>query len=186
MPPAGVPGSIDEIEVPRREPHALLDLEAQRDTPDPEFYRWGYGWVGPLRLDATDGGAVATLSRALVVALHAADVQPDEPGALDLEFDIDLDETGDDFVAIVVPAARFLEARLAALVAGATAGSDGTVDVVLALCNPRRVAIARPAGLSESVRLWWAEGDVESWLDPTPRGDGFRLTALRWHAAAPQ
>ena len=181
-----IPGSITEIEVPLRDPIALLDLDGERDVPDPEFYGWGLGWVGPLVLAADGGAPRVDLPRALVVALHAADDQPEEPGALDLEFDIDLDETGDEFVALVVPAPRFLEARLPGLVAEATRGHEGPVDVVLALCNPRRVPIVRPAGLPASARLWWAEGDVESWLDPSPQGDRFRLSALRWHAADPQ
>ena len=50
--------------------------------------------------------------------------------------------------------------------------------IVLAMCNPHRARLRRPAGADGPLHV--ALGDVFSWLDLDPRGDRIRLAADTW------
>jgi hypothetical protein len=48
-----------------------------------------------------------------------------------------------------------------------------TQALVLALCNPHRAVLHRPSDAT----FYYANGDVESWLDHDAAGDRIRLAA---------
>jgi len=169
----GVPRRVEDLVFERRKPRELLNLTEERETPDPDFYAFGWGLVPGLTLR---GDGDSRLGRALVLGLHSADEQPPGTDAIELEFDIDLGPDPDDYVAIMVPLPVFLAQRLPALLE-----QTEVDDVVLALCNPHRRIVTPPEGVA-GVRLWWAEGDVESWFE----AGRYVLTAERWHATSLQ
>lgn len=154
---------LAELPLPLREPADLLALDRDRIAPDGDYA--GFGWC---RLDAVVLAGVdrppRTVAPALVVALHAADAQPDRD---DIELLFELPEQ-----SVCAPLSAVLPLLLARLPAAA--------DVVLALCNPGQVRIVAPAG---APRLHYGLGDVTSWLDHEPDGPRVRLSARRWETA---
>jgi len=158
---------LADLPLPQREPFELLALQIERLAPDAEHAGFGWAWIEDLELAAPARPSVV-LPRALVVALHSADEQID---ADDIELELDL---GNQIVR--APLSRVLEAKLADL--------PPADDIVLALCNPGHVAVPRPAGLG-GARLYFASGDVTSWLDRDADGDEhIRLSARTWKVAA--
>lgn len=174
-----VPESLAEVPLPRRDPLTLLNLQADeqgqhRATPDHDF--WGYGWgvVEGLVLESADGTR-RSIERALVLALHSADEQPDAPG-IELEIDIPdpIDPVEAEPLTVMAPLSAFLRAQLPQLPAE-------PADLVLALCNPRNEPVEREAALGQR-RLHFAHGDVLSWLDVSPEAPArIRLHAKSWH-----
>ncbi len=174
----GVPCSLAALPFPRRGALELLNLQAdpgggRREVPDHDFAGFGYGRVRDLVL-ADDDGQERSLAAALVLALHSSDDQPDQGEEVELEFDLPDPDDERETLSVLAPLSRFLEARLPALL-------DEVDDVVLALCNPRSVDVARPASLGPR-RLHYAHGDVVSWLDLDDDGPArIRLAARSWH-----
>lgn len=138
----------------------------------------GFGWgIVPRLMLTGDDGAGVMLEAALVLALHNA---PEPEGAVladgrsleqhgfDLEFAVDGER-------LHVPLERFLAAWLGRL--------PRAVEVVLALCNPAARAVARPVGLAAGSRLWWAQGNVDSWAEDDGGKVTWGLSAGRWKVA---
>jgi len=159
---------LADLPLSSRDPLDLLALQHERVAPDRDYAGFGWAWVDELELAAPVRPSV-WLPRALVLALHSADEQPDD-GSIELEF-----ELPDNIVR--APLSAVLDVAL-----GKLPRAD---DIVLALCNPRNATVRAPAGFA-SVRLHYAHGDVTSWLD---RGaddrEHIRLAARRWFVAPP-
>lgn len=120
----------------------LLHFEDERDAPDPDYAGYGWARVDELWLDDQ------RVTDALVLALHSADDGEAMPDDIELEFELP------DAAPVSVPAEMFLDKWLPEL--------PRASSVVLALCNPHRAALRKPAGVET---LYYANGDVESWLD---------------------
>src|SRR5262249_40390109 len=105
------------------------------------------------------------LPRALVVALHSAD---DQPEGDDVELLFELPDQ-----SVLVPLSKWIPIVLPTL--------PPSSELVLALCNPRAVRIGAPTSPGHAV-VHYALGDVTSWLDyPDGLPDGrVRLSARRW------
>jgi hypothetical protein len=154
---------IADIPFVERDAARLLALDVDRVSPDADYAGFGWTAVDEVVLTAPDRGDIV-VQRPVVVALHSADEQPDD-GGLDLLF-----EVGDQ--SLVVGLAAFTPHMLARLPADR--------PIVLALCNPKRVAIAG----RDAVTIHWAHGDVTSWLDDPTGTPRLRLTARRWFCSA--
>jgi len=143
----------------------LLHLEDEaRLAPDPDYAGFGYARVPHLEL-AGAAGAGLGVDDALLIAVHSAD--DGEALADDVELEFVLDGGS---VSVLLSA--FLAGWLPRLPAGARA-------IVLVLCNPHRAVLPHPAAAGP-LPVHYAEGDVESWLDP----DGtLRLVAATWRTA---
>lgn len=154
---------LAELPLPQRESTELLALTHERVAPDGDYA--GFGWC---RLDAVvlagHDRPPRTVAPAVVLALHAADAQPDD---CDIELLFELPDQ-----SVCAPLSVVLPLLLARL--------PTSSDVVLALCNPGQVSIAAPPG---APRLHYGLGDVTSWLDHEPDGPRVRLSARRWEIA---
>jgi hypothetical protein len=160
---------IADLPLPERAPLELLALDVDRGAPDADYAGFGRAWLDDVELAAPDRPST-TLARALVIALHSADEQPDRD---DVELLFELPDQ-----SLFVPLSKWIAAVLPSLPA-----AD---DVVLALCNPNRVAIAVPTDPAHP-RIHYALGDVTSWLDfDAPGRSHVRLSARRWCIAETQ
>jgi len=154
---------IADLPLPEREPLELLALDVDRDAPDADYAGFGRAFIDDVELAAPDRPSTS-LARALVIALHSADEQP-ERDDVELLFEL----PGE---SVLVPLSKWIAAVLSSL--------PPADEVVLALCNPNRVAIAVPADATHP-RIHYAHGDVTSWLDFDAQGRGHvRLSARRW------
>lgn len=142
----------------------LLNLHVHRDAPDPDYTGFGH-CRADVTLESADGSR-QHVRDALVLALHCTEgtALPD-----DVELEFFVPEGGPDY-SVTVLLSTFLATWLPRVCRDARA-------VVLALCNPGRAVIRRPAGLGR-VPLFYAAGDVETWFD-----DGIRLVADSWTSA---
>jgi hypothetical protein len=143
--------TIDELPFLERPARELLHLDGDRDEPDPTYA--GYGWtrVPELWLDRKRYADV------LVLAMHSAD--DSEPLTDDIELEFELPDG-----PVSVLASQFLDRWLPRLPRVRT--------IVLALCNPHH------ASLHTKLPVYYAKGNVESWLDP---GERIRLqTSGEW------
>jgi hypothetical protein len=167
-------GSI--LELPFHEWPALellgFDPEGRREAVNTEDTR--FGWCRPSRvwLHATaadgrgagdgvaPGPALVEVRRPLVLALHSADDGPALADDVVLEFAL---ADG----AVAAPLSLFLERWLPRLAAEhrQRCGAADAAPIVLALCNPHRARLAAPAAAAGRA-LFYAAGDVDSWLDP--------------------
>ena len=145
----------------------VLHLDEDRDAPDPDYA--GYGWARVARLWLADHAGVRSVDDALVLALHSAD--DGEPLADDLELEFEL---GPDR-SVLVLASTFLATWLPRL-------PNDPAAIVLALCNPRRASIRPPAS---SAPLYYALGDVDSWLELDDSGSRIWLAAPTWCMVLP-
>jgi hypothetical protein len=135
--------------------YELLNLHAEREQPDHDYA--GYGWARAPELWLDE----ARVTDALVLALHSAD--DSEPLADDIELEFELP----DHAPVSVLASLFLAKWLPALPRASA--------LVLALCNPHHACLRRPAAASGP--LYYALGDVESWLDHRPGERRIRLAS---------
>lgn len=158
---------LADLPIHEREPLDLLALTDERLAVDRDYAGFGWAWVDRLELSAPARPSV-WLPRALVLALHSADEQPD-PDDVELEFEVDGE-------VVRAPLSRVLAVELARL-----PRSD---DVVLALCNPGDATVRVPVGVvgrEKGTRIHYGLGDVTSWLDHDRDGtEHIRLTARRW------
>ncbi|MFO0637514.1 MAG: hypothetical protein U0168_32215 [Nannocystaceae bacterium] len=155
---------LEQLPLPQRGVLELLALQHDRLAPDPDYAGFGWARVDRIVLAAPDRAAIV-VGPAVVVALHSADEQP---SADDIELLFELPHH-----SVLVPLSRWLPELLRRVPAG--------LPLVLALCNPGRVAVRAPAG-APPVHV--ALGDVTSWLDPrTDGGADLRLSARRWTLA---
>lgn len=149
---------IADIPFERRDVLELLALEHDRVGFDVDYAGFGWALADQVTLQAPDRPAVV-VERPVIVALHSADEQP---AADDIEL---LFEVGEQ--SVLVPLSAFLPRVLAEV--------PGNRPLVLALCNPGMVEL--PAGPRP---LYFALGDVTSWLDAGATGPALRLSARRW------
>jgi len=156
---------LAEIPFLRREPLDLLNLRGERRAPDPDYAGFGHGRADLVRLEDR-AGACVEVEGALILALHSSDLGQARADDIDLEFFVDEVAPG---YSVTARLSAFLAARLEEV-----RGDERAI--VLALCNPHRAAIARPAAAG-ALPVHYALGDVESWLDPDGR---LRLTADAW------
>lgn len=153
-------------DLPFRERPALelLNLDEDRDEPDPDYAGYGWARVPSVFLDDDE------VRDALVLALHSADDSEPLAGDIELEFEL---PSG---AAVTVLASRFLEIWLPKLPRASA--------IVLAMCNAHGAKLQ----LASSVPIYYADGDVESWLDESegPHPDRLRLAADgSWARLAP-
>ena len=162
----GAPGALTIGELPfvERPLRALLDLEVDRDEINRDFSGFGWAVADAIWLE-TGAGAAARVDDALVIALHTADDA--EPLTDDLELEFDLPGG-----PVSVLASAFLERWLPRL--------PSRSAIVLAICNPHRAVLRRPAVAAVPVHL--ALGDVAAWRESLPgeSGDRVLLTAADW------
>jgi hypothetical protein len=149
------------VERPLRE---LLHLEVDRAEPSRDYAGFGWARAGAIWLEA-GGGTARRVDDALVVALHTADDA--EPIADDLELELELPDR-----PVSVLASAFLERWLPRL--------PQCGAVVLAICNPHRAMLRRPAAAVAPIHL--PLGEVASWRDATPgeSQDRILLAAEDW------
>lgn len=154
---------IADLPIHEREPLDLLALTDERLAVDRDYGGFGWAWVDGLELSAPARPSL-WLPRALVLALHSADEQPDADD-VELEFEVDGE-------IVRAPLSKLLAVQLSRL-----PPSD---DVVLALCNPNDAPVRVPVGVVDR-RIHYAFGDVTSWLDhDRDETQHIRLTARRW------
>ncbi len=150
---------IADLPFHERPVHELLHLEVDRDLPSHDYA--GFGWARVDRLWLAVGeDAGDCVEDALVLALHSAD--DTQALADDVELEFELPER-----PVSVLASAFL-ARWLPLLPPAPA-------IVLALCNPHRATLRRPAEAKGSIH--YGLGDVESWREGDLR---IILTAESW------
>jgi len=145
--------TIRELPFRERPVRELLNLDGRRAEPDHAYA--GYGWA---RVDEIWLGEHAVRD-ALVLGLHTADDA--EPLGNDVELEFELPNRG----PVSVLASTFLAKWLPELPKASA--------IVLALCNPHRA----PLHVVTPVPLYYAHGDVESWLDEGDGGERIRLAA---------
>jgi hypothetical protein len=165
--------SISELPFKAWPPLALLNLEQHRDAPDLESTQFGFCRVGVIRLHGRAQGAPREVRDALVVAVHAADEA--ERLADDVELEFFVEEVAKDY-SVTVLLSAFLERWLPVAFTGEQA-------IVLAMCNPHAARVRRPKAAGRAP-VYYADGDVDSWLDTDGGGrQHIRLEAERWHLA---
>lgn len=147
--------TILELPFTERDVYELLNLHGEREQPDRDYA--GYGWARVPELWLDD----ARVTDALVLALHSAD--DSEPLAEDIELEFELP----DRAPVSVLASLFLAKWLPELPRASA--------LVLALCNPHHASLRRPPAASGP--LYYALGDVESWLDHRPEEQRIRLAS---------
>ncbi|WP_437954455.1 hypothetical protein WME76_22970 [Sorangium sp. So ce119] len=165
--------SLSELPFHGRPALELLNLEQHRDAPDLESTQFGWCRVDELWLDGRADRAPMRVTDALVVAVHAAD----EPEVLsdDVELEFFVEEVAKDY-SVTVLLSTFLDRWL-------PAASGGERAIVLAMCNPHAARVRQPKAAGRTP-VYYADGDVDSWLDTD--GDGrqrIRLEAEAWHIA---
>ncbi|WP_437967373.1 hypothetical protein WMF04_48835 [Sorangium sp. So ce260] len=165
--------SISELPFRGRPALELLNLEQHRDEPDLEATQFGWCRVAELWLDGRADRAPLRVTDALIVAVHAAD-EPEEL-ADDVELEFFVEEVAKDY-SVTVLLSAFLERWLPAAFSGERA-------IVLAMCNPHAARIRRPEAAGPTP-VYYADGDVDAWLDTDEDGRRhIRLEAEAWHIA---
>ena len=167
--------SIADLPFHERPVLELLHLAAHRVAPDRDYA--GYGWARVPRVWLTTPmEAARPVDDALVLALHSADDAEVLADDIELYFELDAQ------VPVTVLASRFLARWLPRLPQDAAA-------LVLVLCNPHHAILPpfpvpllplAPLPLT-AVPVFYAHGDVESWLERTAAGDHrLELLAPAW------
>jgi hypothetical protein len=162
---------IAELPFIERPLRALLDLEIDRDQPNRAYAGFGWAHADEVWLEVRDATA-HRVDDALVIALHTADDAQAVAG--DLELELDLPDR-----PVTVLASAFLDRWLPRLPQHAA--------IVLAVCNPHRAVLRRPAAATVPVHLALGNVAAWSWYDPArgvpapgERGDRILLTADDW------
>jgi hypothetical protein len=171
---AVAPRTLREVPFEPGEALAVLGLAHAGDGVDTDYV--GYGYCAPTRVWLDDGSATRAVERPLILALHAADHAP--PLADDVLLEFVLPPAGAGAAAdpsVTAGLGAFLRAWLPVLPPAA--------PIVLAMCNPQRAQLGELVRAIAPARAWWfADGDVDSWLDdpdaPSPR---LRLQARAWY-----
>jgi hypothetical protein len=142
---------IAELPFHERPVRELLNLDGKRAVPDHDYA--GYGWARVDEIWLDDDTRVRD---ALVLALHTADDAERIKDDVELEFELP------DHAPVATLASQFLATWLPRL--------PRTNAIVLALCNPHRETLHA----TTQVPLYYAHGDVESWLDEGAAGERIR------------
>lgn len=171
--------SLAALPFPCVEPLSLLGLREERAAPDRDHV--AFGWCRLPRVELCGEEQSLWVEDPLVLALHSPDedhipvpVRAGVPRDINLEFVL----AGGEASAVAL-LSEFLRARAPEL-AGET--------IVLALCNPRRARISRPAALAGR-RIYYGAGEVVAWLQRRPGAAGWslgdeahvQLEAERWY-----
>lgn len=167
-----VPRTLRELPFVAGDPRDVLGLAHAGDELDTSYV--GYGYCQPGRVWLDDGADLRGVDAPLVLALHAADDAPAWRDDVLLEFVLDAGD-GSEGSSVTAGLVTFLEAWLPILPARS--------PIVLAMCNPHRAKLADAARALAPARTWWfADGDVDSWLDdPDTSKPRLRLCARAWH-----
>jgi hypothetical protein len=153
---------IAELPFHERPVLELLNLLGGRSTPDHDYA--GYGWARVGKVWCVGAANAYSVDDALVLAIHTADDAGAIAGDIELEFELP------DHPPVSVLASAFLERWLPVLPRASA--------IVLALCNPHRATLVRPAAVT--VPVHYALGDVTSWLDHDDGGERIELVADSW------
>lgn len=150
---------IADLPFVERPVHEMLHFDDDRIEVDRNYA--GYGWcrVPEIWIGETGSDEIALLEDALVLALHSADDGEALPDDIELEFEL----PGGEPVTVLL--SQFLAVWLPAL--------PRAKNIVLAMCNPHDAVIAAPK--EAGAPLYYATGDVESWIDDD---EGGRLELL--------
>lgn len=147
---------IGELPIRERPLRELLHFADDRLDVDRSYA--GYGWARAPRVWLTDAaGPARPVDDAVVLALHACDVGEVMAGDVELEFEL--------------PGAEPVTALASQLLSVWLPRLPPARAVVLAMCNPHRAILAPVA--TASAPVYYATGDVESWLDQ--RGETERV-----------
>jgi hypothetical protein len=164
--------SISEIPFVERDALELLNLDEYRDEPDLEYYQYGFARVDRLCLLERDAPEPLIVRDALLLALHSAD--EGEAFERDIELEFFVDEVADDY-SVTALLSDFLERRLPELVSDELA-------IVLVLCNPYNAIVPKP-DIVGATPMYFALGDVESWVDVDSGRPFIQLVADSWRRA---
>ncbi|HEY5926442.1 MAG TPA: hypothetical protein VIV11_32370 [Kofleriaceae bacterium] len=145
------------LDLPFRERDVLelLNLDEERDAPDYNYAGYGWARVDEVWLDDTP------VRDALLLAIHSPDDSPPVTGDIELEFELP------EQPSVGAMTSTFLDKWLPTLPRASA--------LVLVLCNPHRAELQRPNAAAGP--LYYAHGDVESWLDHHDAGDRIRLAS---------
>ena len=171
--------ALADLPFVERDAWPLLGLDPARRDAEPNRDHDECGWC---RLDSVrledPGGHSITVERPLVLALHTLEEPERLQGDIQLEFVLH-DDDGE--YSAVVLLSEFLRRRAVALL------NPRPAAVVLALCNPHRTDLPRPAVLGD-LPLYYGHGDVTAWMQRrpgvrvwTPESVDIILSAERWH-----
>jgi hypothetical protein len=159
--------SIADLPFHERPVLDLLHLDVERDGLDLEYT--GYGWAHVPRLWLAErGGGAQRVEDVLLLALHSTEAPT--PLERDIELEFFVDEVAKDY-SVTVLLSDFLARWLPQL-------REGERAIVLALCNPGRARLSRPAGAPD-IPVYYGLGDVDSWRE----GSELHLVADVWLAA---
>jgi hypothetical protein len=139
---------IAELPFVERPVHEVLHFDEERTTVDRNYA--GYGWARVPRIWVGD----TPVDDALVLALHSADDGEAMPDDVELEFELP------GTAPVTVLASQFLDVWLPQLPQASA--------IILCLCNPHGATLRYPS--SARVPVYYASGDVESWLDEDKGG----------------
>lgn len=169
--------ALADLPFVEREPWPLLGLDPNRRAPNRDHDECGFCRLDSVRLEDT-GGRTITVERPLVLALHTREHPERLPEDVELEFTL---HDADGEYSAVVLLSEFLRRRVAPLL------DPRPTAVVLALCNPHRTDLPRPAVLGD-LPLYYGHGDVTAWMQRrpgvrvwTPDSVDIILSAERWH-----
>jgi hypothetical protein len=187
--PAAPIRSTADLPFVERDPWALLGIDRSRGPGqgdvDEGWDSFGYAWLPQLALE-WEPGRREVLAGVLLLALHSEDDAPALPGDIELAFWLDASggAAGAERPLVVsAPLSVFLGAWLPRLLAARPHAPPRAL--VLALCNPQRTRLPRPAVVPAGCALWYAIGSAAAWAEEA--GDGgpalFGLTAPAWAQA---
>jgi hypothetical protein len=160
--------SIGDIPFRPRRVVDLLNVDVRRDAPDPDYAGFGYARTDQVVLVGAEG-ARHVVADPLLVGVHS----DDDPEPLDRDIELAFDD-GDPDGGITVLLSDFLRVWLPRL-----RGAERAI--VLLACNPHRATLARPPGVH--VPVFYALGDVESWLQGDDHRQTLHLVAEAWRTA---
>jgi hypothetical protein len=161
--------SIADLPFREESPLALLNVDEFRVAPDPDYEGYGYARVDEIVL-AGHGDEQLSVRDALLVVVHTDDDPPALTEDLELAFP---DENGREVVAVLL--SDFLRVWLPRI-----RGNEQAI--VLVTCNPHRARVWRPEAAG-TIPVYYALGDVESWLDHDGSRQTLRLLAEDWRTA---
>jgi hypothetical protein len=161
--------SIGDIPFRQRPVLELLNLDVRRDAPDLDYAGFGHARAAEIVLETRDG-ARRVVAEPLILAVHS----DDDPEPLDGDIELAFDD-GDPDGGVAVLLSDFLRVWLPRL-----RGDERAI--VLVACNPHRAHLPRPAGAPD-VPVFYALGDVESWLEGDDRRQTLHLVAEAWRTA---
>ena len=168
------PPTIKDIRFENSDVFELLGLNAEQVVND-DFSSFGWAVVESIALSEKLGRVEVLLDPVLVLALHSSDA-PRIQDQIELEFV--LDEESETPVSLILAISTFFNSILEPFFIHKQSLPR---TIVFALCNPRKLDIVCPPFLGGR-DIYFAKGDVESWLDwPGRKNQRIRLHSDTWH-----